>query len=146
MDTRVLQIDSAYGETLKWLYEDPGPGIAEWFRSGTGVFWIQGKPGSGKSTAMKFLLQNEITRRLLNNSASSGAWLLIGTFFTNRAERIQSSWRGILHSMIYQLLQHCPSLTGIAQAAFIKQNGRAWDMGSGRRAWALLGQPKKPAW
>lgn len=32
-----------------------GDSIAEWLESGSGVYWISGKAGSGKSTLMKHL-------------------------------------------------------------------------------------------
>ncbi|KAK5087257.1 hypothetical protein LTR70_007374 [Exophiala xenobiotica] len=129
MGHRVLQIEPAYEDTLNWLFEEPGPGLAEWLRSGTGVFWIQGKAGSGKSTAMKFLLTNAKTLQLLDQSLPTGKWHLIGSFFTDRAERIQSSWNGILHSMIEQLLQQCPHsfLKGMTQTAYNGLSGGVWD-------------------
>lgn len=104
MSDRLIQIAGAQAQTLSWIYDEPGPGIATWLRSGSGVFWIQGKPGSGKSTAMKFMLQDERTLDVLNTGASEIKFDLIGCFFTDRADKVQASWTGILHSMIYQLL------------------------------------------
>ncbi|KAK4945993.1 hypothetical protein LTR10_014795 [Elasticomyces elasticus] len=130
MSDRVLQIKNAHRETLKWLYEEDGPGLIQWLMSGSGIFWIQGKAGSGKSTAMKFLLENYQTLTLLNQSLEPGSWLLMGSFFTDRAERIQASWEGILHDMIYQLLEHCPVLMNIAYSAFLKRKQDNWDTDS----------------
>lgn len=103
MGDRLDQILEVHAETLGWMYDEQGPGIAPWLRSGSGVFWIQGKPGSGKSTAMKFLLQDERTRALLNMGAGGVRFDVIGCFFT---DRVQASWNGILHSMVYQLISH----------------------------------------
>lgn len=110
MDLRVAQIDSAHGSTLRWLYENPSAGLADWLRNGRGLFWIQGKPGSGKSTAMKFLFHNSRTAELLGAGSHQQRWSLIGCFFTDRGGEIQRSWNGILHSMTHQLLSKCPSL------------------------------------
>jgi hypothetical protein len=104
MSDRLIQIAEAHAETLGWIYDEPGPGIAPWLRSGSGVFWIQGKPGSGKSTAMKFMLHDRRTLTLLNTGAREVKFDVIGCFFTDRADRVQASWSGILHSMVYQLL------------------------------------------
>ena len=106
MGDRLDQILEAHAETLGWIYDEQGPGIAPWLTSGSGVFWIQGKPGSGKSTAMKFMLQDERTRALLNMGARGVRFNVIGCFFTDRADRVQASWNGILHSMVYQLISH----------------------------------------
>ncbi|KAI1609010.1 hypothetical protein EDD37DRAFT_673546 [Exophiala viscosa] len=80
--------------------------------------------------AMKFLLENYQTLSLLNQSLEVGSWLLLGSFFTDRAERIQASWEGILHDMIYQLLDNCPALMDIAYGTFVKRRQSYWDTNS----------------
>jgi len=42
-----------------------------WLASGTGIFHISGKLGSGKSTLMKFLSTNELTEKHLRQWAGS---------------------------------------------------------------------------
>ncbi|KAI1627263.1 hypothetical protein EDD37DRAFT_606085 [Exophiala viscosa] len=36
-----------------------------WLRTGNGLYWVNGKPGSGKSTLMKFLIEHDATMREL---------------------------------------------------------------------------------
>lgn len=116
MYIRAEQIDYAYTGTLEWLYRDDhvtepnGPGIVPWLRNGEGAFWIQGKPGSGKSTVMKHLVSSEKTARLLSSDGAAGPWILAGLFFTDRGGQSQRSWLGMLHSMLYQLVNKVPDL------------------------------------
>ncbi|KAL3491185.1 hypothetical protein BJX62DRAFT_237423 [Aspergillus germanicus] len=131
MGARVTQIDTALSDTLAWLHEEPGPGLSQWLRAdSSGVFWIQGKAGSGKSTAMKFLLESPQTLKLLNGPNEDKLWLLVGSFFTGCNERIQASWLGILHDMVYQILKRRPALMGKAVAAFLARRHSAWNMDS----------------
>ena len=109
MVDRLDQILKAHANTLGWIYDEQGPGIAQWLVSGSGVLWIQGKPGSGKSTAMKFMLQDDRTRALLDMRQRGSRFTLIGCFFTDRASRVQASWNGVLHSMIHQLVSQNPA-------------------------------------
>lgn len=124
MSDRLIQISEAHAETLGWIYDETGPGIAPWLRSGTGVFWIQGKPGSGKSTAMKFMLQNERTHALLNTEVTGVNFKVIGCFFTDRADRIQASWGGVLRSLIYQLLSQNSTAANIVLPIWKEANTR----------------------
>ncbi|KAL2832254.1 hypothetical protein BJY01DRAFT_253963 [Aspergillus pseudoustus] len=129
MGARVTEIDTAPSDTLAWLHEEPGPGLSQWLRAdSSGVFWIQGKAGSGNSTAMKFLLESPQTLELLNGPNEDKLWLLVGSFFTGRNERIQASWLGILHDMVCQVLKRRPALMAKAVAAFLARSHDAWDM------------------
>ncbi|KAI9649518.1 hypothetical protein NHQ30_002096 [Ciborinia camelliae] len=53
---RSQKIAPAYQGTFAWIWEEV-PGFLTWLRDGTsnGCYCIQGKPGSGKSTVMKYL-------------------------------------------------------------------------------------------
>lgn len=49
MQIRQSQIPQAYEQTNNWIFQE-GKGIfRKWLESLTGVFWISGKAGSGKS-------------------------------------------------------------------------------------------------
>ncbi|CAO2652866.1 Nn.00g022770.m01.CDS01 [Neocucurbitaria sp. VM-36] len=59
---RYENIRDAHHHTLSWLFgagEQHSPAtFDEWLSSDDGLYWISGKPGSGKSTLMKFLNRN----------------------------------------------------------------------------------------
>ncbi|KAK7976661.1 hypothetical protein PG989_015124 [Apiospora arundinis] len=52
-----------------------------WLTSESGVFYISGKPRSGKSTSMKFLAQNKYTQQKLNARASDRQLVLMKFLF-----------------------------------------------------------------
>lgn len=101
-------------ETQLWLWDDTddGPGLVRWLRSGQGIFWISGKPGSGKSTAMKNLWRSEKTVSFLPSDARDlqPSWLKICAFFHDRGSSIQKSLTGVMSKLIHQILEVYPSL------------------------------------
>ncbi|KAK1486937.1 hypothetical protein CABS01_13070 [Colletotrichum abscissum] len=59
---RQTEIPSAHQETYEWIFkESPDVNFSSWLQGSRGIFWITGKPGSGKSTLMKFISGHEIT-------------------------------------------------------------------------------------
>jgi len=63
-------ISPLHFKTLHWIYEPPRDGIkwddlSEWLRSGSGMCWISGKAGSGKSILMKFVHSYPNTKQRL---------------------------------------------------------------------------------
>lgn len=74
---RHSKILKAHEETCRWIFhpqEDTPVSatyIADWLRNGDGIFWVSGKPGSGKSTFMKFNVDEPKTRELLSEWSST---------------------------------------------------------------------------
>lgn len=57
---RESEVAIHHRKTFEWIVESdsssaPDSGFLDWLKRGTGLFHIAGKPGSGKSTLMKFL-------------------------------------------------------------------------------------------
>ena len=63
---RMRDIKLSYPGTHEWLF-DERLGFAPWLagKDQRPVFWIYGKPGSGKSTLMKFAMDHPESRKLL---------------------------------------------------------------------------------
>ena len=76
-------------------------------KRGLNFFWIEGKPGSGKSTLMKFLCQDQETLEMLKR------WqpcvVILSYFFWHAGNFMQKSLMGLLRSLMYQLLSTEPS-------------------------------------
>lgn len=105
---RVDQVGNPYKGTFEWLF-DPKVGFLGWLsglqQAGTpAFFWIQGKPGSGKSTLMKYALAEKKTRELLA-LADFGTWHLVPFFFHDRGSSIQRSVIGLLQELLYRLVE-----------------------------------------
>ena len=110
---RVKQVEQNHGHTYAWLFSDVVP-FQDWLRGVVplqqeSIFWIQGKPGSGKSTLMKYALLNRKTRELLQES-NQGPWSLIPFFFSDRGSPIQKTVEGLLQELLHRILSHYTEL------------------------------------
>ncbi|KAF5965712.1 hypothetical protein FCOIX_12838 [Fusarium coicis] len=76
--------------------------FSTWLQSDDKLFWIRGKPGSGKSTLIKFVINNNNTKRLLSSWHSNTR--VLSHFFWKIGSEPQNSIRGLLCSMLYDLL------------------------------------------
>ncbi|KAI9148377.1 Protein SERAC1 [Paramyrothecium foliicola] len=112
-DNRLDQIEENFGHTFNWAYDDPSVGLTQWLRRGTGIFWISGKPGSGKSTLMKFLLNDPRTAELLHKWKSKSSQIIVNFFFHHRGTLMQKSFHGLLRSLLSQLLEREANLWAI---------------------------------
>src|ERR1700733_637613 len=55
INARLTDIAPPYGDTFSWIWTADDLAFVSWLQSGAGIYWISGKPGSGKSTLMKYL-------------------------------------------------------------------------------------------
>ncbi|KAK0659194.1 hypothetical protein QBC41DRAFT_262507 [Cercophora samala] len=82
--------------------EEVSVGFVEWLTSADEpLFWISGKPGSGKSTLMKFLLHDHRTREALE-PVYPGA-LIVSHFFWLAGQEMERSIKGLMCSFLHQL-------------------------------------------
>ncbi|KAI1458952.1 hypothetical protein F4805DRAFT_456345 [Annulohypoxylon moriforme] len=118
---RYEAVGKAHSETFNWIFQDdPNRSpkalqgkllFTKWLRSGNGIFHIAGKPGSGKSTLMKFIYKHEKTKDLLNCWAA-GRRVILGKYFFWRPGEYSSehSITGLLRTLLYDVLESCPEL------------------------------------
>ena len=121
---RVDQVGNRYEGTFNWLFH-PEVGFQGWLsgpqQDGTPVFfWIQGKPGSGKSTLMKYALAEQKTREFLA-LADPGNWHLVPFFFHDRGSSIQKSVTGLLQELLYRLVEEDEKLLAFIPSRLIDQ-------------------------
>ncbi|KAJ5900022.1 hypothetical protein N7495_004766 [Penicillium taxi] len=96
IDSRQNKIDIAATGTYSWLLSHET--LTQWTRQNRGLLWIRGKPGSGKSTLMKYALQ-EIP------AVYDVDALVISFFFHGRGHELQKTPLGLYRSLIHQLLK-----------------------------------------
>ncbi|KAH7207379.1 putative Pfs NB-ARC and ankyrin-domain-containing protein [Fusarium oxysporum] len=99
MDGREVKIDDAAEGTCKWLLNHKT--LIEWTRQNRGLLWIKGKPGSGKSTLMKYALD-------ALPSIYGTDTLAISFFFHGRGHELQKTLLGLFRSLLHQLLCRVP--------------------------------------
>jgi ankyrin repeat protein len=96
MSKRSLYIENPFKNTCEWLHR-PETGYDSWLSSDWGIFCIEGKTGTGKSTLMKYAAKQ--ARKQLGFSA-----IIITHFFS--AQGVQPLTRtsaGLYRSILYQL-------------------------------------------
>ncbi|CAK7205388.1 hypothetical protein SEUCBS139899_008159 [Sporothrix eucalyptigena] len=81
-----------------------------WLESGRGIFWISGKPGSGKSTLMKFIADHAKTRHALKKWSGTKKVVIASHYFWNAGTTMQNSMKGLLQELVFDVLCCCPEL------------------------------------
>lgn len=76
------------------------------------IYWVQGKPGSGKSTLMKFAARNSKTVELLATRQSE-KWIFAAFFFHDRGSKVQKSLSGMMQGILHSILQQVPALVAL---------------------------------
>ncbi|KAI1215199.1 uncharacterized protein F4807DRAFT_25603 [Annulohypoxylon truncatum] len=121
MHQRYEAVGKAHSETFDWIFQDNPERspkalqgkilFTNWLSSGKGVFHIAGKPGSGKSTLMKFIYKHKKTKDLLNSWAA-GRKLIQGKHFFWRPgeDNLEHSIVGLLQTLLCDVLEECPKL------------------------------------
>ncbi|KAK5272204.1 hypothetical protein LTR99_010692 [Exophiala xenobiotica] len=106
-----------FGETYQWIFSSQGGsdswegrhGFVKWLHTGTKIFWINGKPGSGKSTLMDFIYQNLQPHglgfaHLEKWAAPRPVRLLSFWFFRPATSVLLKSLQGFWRSLCFQIL------------------------------------------
>ncbi|KAK5159590.1 hypothetical protein LTS14_002732 [Recurvomyces mirabilis] len=117
LDARNDEITNPHKDTFRWLLDpdrtkaSPGQAsIVDWLRSGSGLYWISGKPGAGKSTLMKMLCADDRTVTLLSQWAGGQRVVRASHFFWIAGSTMQKNQLGLLQSLCFSILKQHPSL------------------------------------
>jgi hypothetical protein len=125
MTFRYERIVEAYPIIFEWVFRDPTvdqlpwSSFSDWLKTGNGVYWINGKAGSGKSTLMKYIFDSRRTRKELATWANTPETdddrplCFVTFFFWNSGTPEQKSQMGLLRSLLYQVLRTCPNLVPV---------------------------------
>jgi hypothetical protein len=107
MGLRRSQVTEAHTHTYSWAYMSD---FSEWMVSDDPLFWISGKPGSGKSTLMKYLVNSPDTFKHLQKWAGTRKLVIIDYFFWINGTDLHRSQEGLLHSLLFDVFRKCPEL------------------------------------
>ncbi|KAL7801059.1 Pfs, NB-ARC and ankyrin domain protein [Trichoderma afarasin] len=105
IEARQMTITTAYAETCQWLLHKSE--YLDWLDTTKieehfGFLWIKGKPGTGKSTIMKFALGS--AQKTMKDH------IIIYFFFNARGVDLEKSTIGMYRSLLLQLLEKLPAL------------------------------------
>ncbi|CAO2658667.1 Nn.00g063900.m01.CDS01 [Neocucurbitaria sp. VM-36] len=111
MNDREESISPAHADTFHWALEPPPndaswADFSKWLRYDSGMYWISGKAGSGKSTLMKYLFYHPTTRNHLSQWAGNTSYSLIRHYFWSLGSDEQKSQAGLTRALLYQLLSN----------------------------------------
>lgn len=109
IDDRKTNINERHSRTLEWVLDplEATPkwdNLAEWLRNGSGLYWLAGKAGSGKSTLMKYLSNHPHTTTHLKEWAGQSEMVTLQFFFYALGRLEQKSHEGMLRSLLFQSL------------------------------------------
>ncbi|KAF2450179.1 hypothetical protein P171DRAFT_438871 [Karstenula rhodostoma CBS 690.94] len=109
IDDRKNNISLQHAQTFEWAIHPPDPSakwsdLGQWLRQGHGVYWISGKPGSGKSTLMKFLSDNRNVKHMLGDWAGDRKLTIASFFIWNLGSAEQNTQQGLARGLLYHVL------------------------------------------
>jgi hypothetical protein len=111
-DQRKHSIGIAYPNTFRWITEHGG--FLQWKRGSKPLFWVSGKPGSGKSTLMKHLLHYCGSQRISQNWNRGNQVLTAGFFFWAAGMPLDKSCEGCIRSLLVQIMDQDPDTAAYA--------------------------------
>lgn len=130
-DYRLNEIEKAHTGTFHWIF-DSEPDFMDWLRKPTGFYWIRGKPGSGKSTLMKYLHEDDRCSKYLRQWTPGRELVSAWFFFHDRGSSLQKSWEGLLRSIIYQLVSSSNTVARMVLPFYRSRSrlhrGKRWDL------------------
>ncbi|ERF68231.1 hypothetical protein EPUS_08668 [Endocarpon pusillum Z07020] len=115
IDERKNNVAEAHFKILQWALHPPTPEVdwddlSEWLRSGSGIYWVSGKAGSGKSTLMKYLYQHPEIQTLLETWVPGRRLVMANFFFWHHGTPEQKTHEGLSRGLLYHVLEADHSL------------------------------------
>jgi hypothetical protein len=84
---------------------DQNDSFMNWLLGDRSIYWITGKPGSGKSTLMKYLYNDKRTLDAVSSWSRGNELVIASFFFWNSGTAMQMSRIGLLQTLLYQCLK-----------------------------------------
>jgi hypothetical protein len=148
MANRSESIPQAHQQTFEWMFsaqhETPqiisSKSFSAWLqRENSSLYWTTGKPGSGKSTLMKFLYNHQNLNSLLSDWAGrlGGGHNITkaGFYFWNSGSTMQMSRLGLFRTLLHSCLE---GNTDLSPVAFPERWKQFAAFGGGQDPWDWL--------
>ncbi|KAK4180837.1 hypothetical protein QBC36DRAFT_342552 [Triangularia setosa] len=75
------------------------------------IYWIKRKPGAGKPTLMKYIVEHPTSKLHLQQWPSEKALLSGTVYFWNAGDEMQKSREGLLQTLLHPILKQIPGFT-----------------------------------
>lgn len=125
MTERFEHVEMAFKDTFGWILDVPpikpddhmptaksiaSESLHRWLKEDSGIIHVLGKPGSGKSTLMRFLCEHPRVERELRIWAGERPLVLANFFFWHPGSKLQRTLEGLIRSLLHSVLEKLPSL------------------------------------
>ncbi|KAI1860792.1 uncharacterized protein JN550_011254 [Neoarthrinium moseri] len=128
MKDREDRISDAHEKTFKWVFDDTSNerwfSFKDWLQSDERLYWVTGKAGSGQSTLMRYVSGpgsstggkhgHPRCREYLDQWAVSRKLIIASFYFWNSGLQVQTTQKGLLMTLLRQILEECPDLLSFA--------------------------------
>ena len=101
--------------SFDWVWESD---FVEWLKCDAKVFWIAGKPASGKSTLVNYVMKHSRTKEIVEGAL--GGDLIVAKFFFDFRARdgLRNNFEGLRRSLLRQLLETSDALAAEVMQQF----------------------------
>lgn len=133
MFARLNEIKQAPYDTFQWILTGEtgrGHDFRTWLESDHRTFVVLGKAGSGKSTFMKFVYESLLKSQRSIEASGDRATILFHSFY-RAGTLLQRSMKGLLASLLYQIILANPYLlhvTNTAKRLFVQSYLDDWSI------------------
>ncbi|KAJ6784596.1 hypothetical protein PWT90_05520 [Aphanocladium album] len=111
-------IPEAHQQTFSWVFTSNKPeeasssdySLRAWLERGSGIFWVSGKPGAGKSTLMKFIADHESAQKALSIWSAPKRSIIVSHYFWCAGTQMQRSHNGLLQTLLFEILRQLPDV------------------------------------
>jgi hypothetical protein len=143
MENRFDEIEPAHRKTFEWIFLPPSKhswsDFPQWLSGGTGIYWVNGKPASGKSTLMRFICDNPQTAQLLNKWSKPKRLVRATHFFWNSGTADQRSYEGLLRALLFDILGQARNLIRVVfPDKWAARRGHPVNLIKTTESWTLL--------
>ncbi|RMZ00438.1 hypothetical protein D0864_03732 [Hortaea werneckii] len=105
-----------WSDTFDWIFDETSESTTywscfpAWLKSGSSLYWITGKPASGKSTLMAHIFHDQRTVNYLQQWSGGAKLHILSFFFWRPGSGLQKSISGLLRSLVMQLAEEVPEV------------------------------------
>ncbi|KAK4225315.1 hypothetical protein QBC38DRAFT_395791 [Podospora fimiseda] len=122
MNERFRSVADSASDTFEWIFSDSYVSFSSWLRSGTGIYHILGKPGSGKSTLMKFICEHPKTDKLLQGWGEGKVVVSAKFFFWKAGVADDKSMSGLIRGLLCAVILKAPTIAKVLFPRFWKSS------------------------
>ena len=116
MNERWNAVSETHHDTFEWIFDEKIGHQWDSFlhfleTDGQFPYWICGKPGSGKSTLMKFICEHPRTKEALGKWKPGSEPIILSYFIWKPGHINQRNLKGLLYHLLHQLVDYDSSLS-----------------------------------